>query len=329
MDGDEFTYIDGSKTPQIHGDGTEDDHNQGWGGYAIQKPWWGGLINGFDGAYRLYLADSYIFNNEIRIVYEHSNSEGGLGFSGQMTDFIIWSYQGQPGIANLTQTDELDVGDPTSEQNHAYQVTGETWTGQTDASYDAYEQGDPFPTVDQGHSFNSASEFTVKIDPGNEGVRLRRRLNRNLANVQMARVFVDGREIAGTPWYFCDLPTPANTAFADSDFEIPASYAQGKNQLRIRIEHVRAEPANANNEYRYWAFCYERSPLLARPSEPLGIPINVLRQAVATASSEWDAEHAASKANDGNPATRWNSGRDQMADQWLAFKLPARSKSVV
>ena len=32
MDGDEFTYIDGSRTPQIHGDGTEDDHNQGYGG---------------------------------------------------------------------------------------------------------------------------------------------------------------------------------------------------------------------------------------------------------------------------------------------------------
>ncbi len=31
MDGDEFTYIDDSRTPQIHGDGTEDDHNQGWG----------------------------------------------------------------------------------------------------------------------------------------------------------------------------------------------------------------------------------------------------------------------------------------------------------
>jgi hypothetical protein len=28
VEGDEFTYVDGSRTPQIHGDGTEDDHNQ-------------------------------------------------------------------------------------------------------------------------------------------------------------------------------------------------------------------------------------------------------------------------------------------------------------
>ena len=46
MDGDEFTYIDGSRTPQIHGNGSEDDHDQGWSGYAVQKPYWGGLTNG-------------------------------------------------------------------------------------------------------------------------------------------------------------------------------------------------------------------------------------------------------------------------------------------
>src|SRR5262249_13271347 len=65
QDGDEFTYIDGSRTPQIHGDGTEDDHDQGWGGYAVQTPYWGGLTNGYEGAYRLYVNDSYVFNSEI------------------------------------------------------------------------------------------------------------------------------------------------------------------------------------------------------------------------------------------------------------------------
>ena len=63
VDGDEFTYIDGSRTPQIHGNGTEDDHDQGWFGYAVQKPYWGGLTNGYQGAYRLYVSDSYVFNS--------------------------------------------------------------------------------------------------------------------------------------------------------------------------------------------------------------------------------------------------------------------------
>src|SRR5262249_2702263 len=72
-DGDEFTYIDGSRTPQIHGNGTEDDHNQGWGGYAVQTPYWGGLINGYQAAYRLYVNDSYVFNSQIDIRYEHTS----------------------------------------------------------------------------------------------------------------------------------------------------------------------------------------------------------------------------------------------------------------
>ena len=75
MDGDEFTFIDGSLTPQIHGDGTEDDHNQGWGGYAIQTPLCGGLINGFQGGYRLYTGEPYLFDSSITIKLEHVEAQ--------------------------------------------------------------------------------------------------------------------------------------------------------------------------------------------------------------------------------------------------------------
>jgi hypothetical protein len=266
MDGDEFTYIDGSRTPQIHGDGTEDDHNQGWGGNATQKPLWGGLINGYDGAYRLYLADSYLFNAQIRVSYEHSDHGGGK--SGQKTDFIFWYYLCEAGFGNLTLTDALDVGDADSEQAHAYQIDGETWFGQTRSAYDTYEQGNPFPTTDHGRAFTKSSQFTVTLDPNNQGVRLRRRLNRNTANVQCATVTVDGKTIPDTPWYVCDLPTPASTAFADTDFEIPATYTKGKEKIRIEITHVKAEPSNANNEYLYHVYCYGKRKLPPLPCEP-------------------------------------------------------------
>src|SRR5262249_49679628 len=117
VDGDEFTYIDGSRTPQIHGDGTEDDHDQGWLGYAVQQPYWGGLTNGYQGAYRLYVTDSYVFNSRIDIRYEHSNL-GGLTH-GQKTDFIVWYYLARAGYGNLELTDELDVGNAVSERDHA------------------------------------------------------------------------------------------------------------------------------------------------------------------------------------------------------------------
>jgi hypothetical protein len=79
---------------------------------------------------------------------------------------------------------------------------------------------------------------------------------------------VDGVEITDTPWYFCDLPTPASTAFADSDFEIPATATRGKKELTIQVKHVGAKPANANNEYRYQVYCYGRKALPPPLSEP-------------------------------------------------------------
>ena len=271
MDGDEFTYIDGSKTPQIHGDGTEDDHNQGWGGYATQHPYWGGLINGFQGGCRLYVNDSYVFHREIAINYEHSLCGGGK--KGQKTDCIVWYYLRDPTQCNLRLTDELDVGDAASEKAHQYAVTGEIWSGRTDSAYDACEQGPPYPVTDHGRAFSGKSTFTIKLDPGNQGVKLRRRLNRNLANVQLAKVYVDEREIPDTPWYFCDLPAPAQTAFADTDFEIPATYTRGKSRISITVEHVKASDATpvtkapaapksgACNEYYYWVYCYGPTPL--------------------------------------------------------------------
>ena len=149
MDGDEFTRIDGSATPQVHGDGTEDDHNQGWGGYAVQKPLWGGLINGFQGDTASTPANRTSSIPSITINYEHSNCGGGPD-RGQKTDFVVWHYLGEPGATNLKLTDSLDVGDEQSEKAHRYAVAGLTWTGSTASSYDRYEQQSP-TADDDGH----------------------------------------------------------------------------------------------------------------------------------------------------------------------------------
>lgn len=97
-------------------------------------------------------------------------------------------------------------------------------------------------------------------DPANEGVKVRRRVNRHMANVQKANVYIDGRIIPDAPWYVCDLPVPGEMAFRDSDYEIPAKYAKGKTSITIKLEHVEAQPANSNNEYYYWVHCYGRTP---------------------------------------------------------------------
>jgi hypothetical protein len=88
-----------------------------------------------------------------------------------------------------------------------------------------------------------------------------------LANVQQATVSVDGTPIPDAPWYFCDLPTTTKTAFADTDFEIPAAYTRGKKEVTIQIQHVKGEPANANNEHHYQVYCYGHKPLAPPPLE--------------------------------------------------------------
>jgi hypothetical protein len=269
MDGDEYTFIDGSRTPQIHGDGTEDDHNQGWGGYAVQKPYWGGLVNGFQGGYRLYINEPYIFDSSIDIGYEHSKC-GNTVNSGQKTDFTVWYYLDQPGECNLKLTDEFDVGKTDAEKAHHYRITREKWSGVKASSYDRMENAPREPTVtDDGRAFAGSSEFTVKIDPASEGVKIRRRVDRNRSNVQRTDVYVDGRLIADAPWYVCDLPVTPETVFRDTDYEIPVAFTKGKDHLTIRLQHVSAQDDDSTNEFYYWIFSYGRTSLSTEPEKNL------------------------------------------------------------
>jgi hypothetical protein len=267
MDGDEYTYIDGSRTPQMHGDGTEDDHNQGWGGYAVQKPYWGGVVNGFQGGYRLYIPEPYVFDSSIDIRYEHTKQSRSTP-RGEKTDFVVWYYLDTPGSCNLKLTDELDVGKTRSEKAHQYQVTEKTWDfiggWATTSSYDRMEFTPRVPTLtDDGYAFKGFSQFTVKIDPDNEGVKIRRRINRHRSNVQRTDVYVDGKLIADAPWYVCDLPATPETAFRDTDYEIPAAYTKGKNQITIKLQHVVGQDYDCTNELYYWIFSYGRTTLPA------------------------------------------------------------------
>jgi hypothetical protein len=253
MDGDEFTYFDGSRTPQIHGDGTEDDHNQGWGGGAYQQPLWGGVINGFQGAYRIYLSDPYVFDDQVKINYELSQ----LGArADSKTDVVIYYYRAAFGSPRLVQTDSVDVGRPESEKAHDYTIAGQTWEGALRSAYDGYEKEVEANTfMEDGRAFNGHSAFTVAIDPGNVGVRLRRLLSRIGNGVQTAEVRVDGVTVA-RPWHVVfNSSAPENQAWVDSDFEIPESMTHGKSKLLIEIRYLSSTKRELN-EFHYWIFSH-------------------------------------------------------------------------
>jgi hypothetical protein len=124
------------------------------------------------------------------------------------------------------------------------------------------EYSPPTPTTtDDGRAFSGTSEFTVKIDPANEGVKIRRRVNRNRSNVQRTNVYVDGQLIPDAPWYVCDLPVDPAVAFRDTDYEIPPIFTKGKHHLAIKLQHVAGRSDDSSNEYYYWVYCYGRTPV--------------------------------------------------------------------
>lgn len=261
VDGDEFTYIDDSQTPQIHGDGSEDDHNQGWSGDAFQKPLWGGVINGYQGGYRTYMNDCYVFNKNISINYEYSlcSSKDGKGGG---TDITVFYYKAN-GNGNLLLTDEVDVGNNYSEKLHQYQISRQTWKGILNDEYDGYERNLQYGAcADDGRAFNGSSKFEVKIDPSNDGVRLRKRINRNGNGVQTAEVFVDGIKVAETLWH---IVTPSKSTgkdskldgWLDSDFEIPDKYTKDKSKIFIEVKYAGSPMKKEINEFYYWVYSYK------------------------------------------------------------------------
>lgn len=257
MDGDEFTYIDGSRSPQIHGSGTEDDHNQGWAGTRYQKALWGALNNGYEGAYRIYLNDSYIFNKDITINYEYSSLKKFP--KGGDSDITIFYYKSASDKL-LKLTDEINVANTASEQAHNYKIEGRTKTERLTSSYDGYEKKADFDVeTDDGHAFNGYSQFTIKLDSENSGVKLRKRVNRCGAAVQAARVYVDGED-TGVWQIVQSMYIPINQAWLDSEYEIPAQFAKGKSKIEIKVEYMKTDGNNGEiNEFYYWAFCYPKN----------------------------------------------------------------------
>ncbi len=259
MDGDEFDYFDDSMSPQIHGSGTEDDHNQGWGGDSYQMPLWGGMLNGYQAAYRYYMNDSYIYNKNIHLTFEHSDAVFGTQKrKGQKTDAVVFYYKAPEGLCNLKRTDELEIGNAAAEKAHNFSITGQTWAGHVACSYDVYEQDRKFNFAESdGRAFKGASEFTVQLDPQNQGVLLRRRCNRHMAQHQVAAVYVDGQKAGEFPWLVSELATPAVTGWTDADYFIPASLTAGKKQIAIKVQYVDSSNSQQGiNEFHYWVYCY-------------------------------------------------------------------------
>jgi hypothetical protein len=301
LEGDPRFYFDDSQTPQAQGTGTEEWGGGGdyWGGRNMTLPFAGHptgtsdikkAVNDEDkieSAYRFLLADLMPFGKNAVIQLEH----GGIDDSTDHYRTVTYWY-GLP-AASLVRTDQLQIGDPASEKVHDYQSPDASApyeiTSRYETGVDTFQGQVIYPALsDAGRKTADASEFTLKIDPKNLGVMLRRKLDYQFPN-QRAEVFVadpngtapDWKSagvwyLAGANTYVSSEPEKelgaiehkvhtSNRRFRDDEFLLPKALTTGRSAIRVRIKFTpvhRAlypgcpESELAWSEIRYDAYSY-------------------------------------------------------------------------
>ena len=172
---------------------------------------------------------------------------GATNLSTQHYETVTYWY-GLP-APSLVRTDELDVGDAASERAHAYvspdasepyelvsryELGVDTLERTLDQPPFSGEGREVYPAhAEVGRHTRGASEFTLRTDPRNLGVMLRRKLDYSLPD-QRAKVFVAADADAATPdwqpagvWYLAGSNTVVYSYPPDRD-ELGATLAPGR-----------------------------------------------------------------------------------------------------
>ena len=305
LEGDPRFFFDDSQTPQAQGTGTEEWGGGGdyWGGKTMSLPFAGHptgapkaelALNDDDkieSAYRFLLADLMPFGKRAVIQLEH----GGTDDSQEHYRTVTYWY-GIP-APSLIKTDTLQLGDAASEKAHDYLSPDASAPYPITSLYETgvdtlHGQVIYSPTDDKGRKTTGVSEFTLKIDPQNLGVMLRRKLDYSFPN-QRAEVFVADAGNAGSAssqnwqpagvWYLAgsntvvhshpkaELAPPehkiivSNRRFRDDEFLLPRDLTAGRSAIRIQVKftpvHIPLFPGNpepelAWSEIRYDAYSY-------------------------------------------------------------------------
>jgi hypothetical protein len=314
LEGDPRFFFDDSLTPQAQGTGTEEWGGGGdyWGGRNMTLPFAGhpvGAVNPqaakseedkIESAYRFLLADVMPFGRNARICLEH----GGTDESAEHYETVTYWY-GAPS-PSLRKTDELQIGDVASERGHNYRSPGASAPYEIESRYewgvDRLRGKEVYPAhQDRGRSTTGTSEFTVKLEPKNFGVLLRRKLDCAFPN-QRAEVFVadasnkpNETDLDWKPagvWYLagsntCVYSNPkdelgatqhvvqtSNRRFRDDEFLVPRALTAGRSALRVRVRFTPVQrrlcPGHEISELgwseiRYTAYCF------VMPSVPVNL----------------------------------------------------------
>ncbi|HEV2779372.1 MAG TPA: glycoside hydrolase family 172 protein [Actinophytocola sp.] len=248
LEGDERVYVDGARTPTLHGTGTEDFYESGWyfrDGTTYTMPLAGNPAYELDGdgcrydctgAYRLMLGDAVSFSSALRFDIEHGPANDAPAF---YSSTAYW--YGTPAVL-LTETDLLDVSDDASRAAHDYRATGETRA----ALQSTFEgRNDRLPVSHGVASATGPIEFTLTTRRDNAGVRLLRMSDQS-TGYQRADVYL-GDTLVGE--WLQPLANP-HSRWLEDTFELPAALTAGKSTLAIRIVPSPGSPPWSAAQYR-------------------------------------------------------------------------------
>lgn len=241
LEGDERIYVDGSRTPQIHGTGTEDFYEGGWyflhGPFSL--PFTGapahererfGCVTECDSAYRLMIGDAVPFSTGLRFGIEHGPANDRAA---QYGSTAYWYGRDDAG---REVTDRLDIGDPASEAAHDYMSTD---PGEPEALTSVFEgSDDQHEVTDTGRATHAVVTFTMSLDPDNDGAVLRRQADQEQA-YQAAVVTIDGERVG-----IWEQPLGnAHQRWREDSFLLPATVTAGRDRIHVQLTPLDERPA--------------------------------------------------------------------------------------
>jgi len=241
LEGDERVHVDGSRTPQIHGTGTEDYYEGGWyfnrGTFSDPQNGNTGYEAGnfgcefsCDSTYRTMIADAIPFQSSIRFGMEH----GPANDMPAIYSTVAFWY-GQDRYA-LQSTDNLDVGDDASEAAHDYTSKNPGERYELTSTYEG--DSDTEPVNEDGRATSAPVRFEMSVGKQNDGVILRRTSDQQNA-YQAAEVFVNGKS-AGI-W---KQPLGNGThRWLDDSFQIPATFTADRKEITVKLTPLADSPA--------------------------------------------------------------------------------------
>jgi len=330
LEGDERLFFETSDyDPEIHGTGTEDYFTGGW--YFEDRPFslpqhGCPLLHDLDGRchitmYRLNVADSYPFERQLKINFEH----GAINDTNANYESLTFAYLARERPA-LVKTDSFSPGLAADRASHGYTTTGSAWDAVLDGTFIGRDDGQSF--VRRGMAHAGTSSFTLAILPENAGVRLGRILNHQSGN-QRAKIYVDG-DLAGT-WFTGGVNARHPAAY--DYFEIPPQLTAGKDSVRITTEFLSAD--GSWTEFLYEAEChlYDASVTIGSPVRyRILVPTQPLTQTLNNAqlSSSLDVRLAAVavQSTGGEGGTVQLNG-NTMTAQWQSIPAGVQATVIV